>query len=236
MPQSLARFAAVSGSCSRSEPPLYGAFFVKGVPRGSYPFSCTSVSLFDLDSPFPRPDPRWSRGRRAQKRSRMARSATRKGSSLRASSTTAHLGVSGMTTFEGSCGLVHEAWCSCHILVCGGPKTQTMMQGYASAASSEAADPFFSSALKPWEVPGHRHLEPSSATPSQACAGQGGRNRQVLWTNSLLSVCGTQDYALGHHAIAHEVPQGDEQLACQGDDHLLARAASVLGASFKPLG
>src|SRR5215510_13146972 len=83
---------------------------------------------------------------------------------------------------------------------------------------------------------GHRHLEPSSATPSQACAGQGGRNRQVLWTNSLLSVCGTQDYALGHHAIAPEVPQGDEQLACQGDDHLLARAASVLGASFKPLG
>src|SRR5262249_60938888 len=36
--RSLARFAAVSGSCSRSEPPLYGAFFVKGVPRGCYPF------------------------------------------------------------------------------------------------------------------------------------------------------------------------------------------------------
>jgi hypothetical protein len=31
----------------------------------------------------------------------------------------------GMTTSAGSCGLVHEA--SCHILVCGGPKTQTMM-------------------------------------------------------------------------------------------------------------
>src|SRR5215468_5530461 len=53
-----------------------------------------------------------------------------------------------MTAFEGSCGLVHEA--SCHILVCGGSKTQTMMQGYASAASSEAADPFSPAALKPW--------------------------------------------------------------------------------------
>ena len=52
---------------------------------------------------------------------------------------------SGMTKSEGSCGLVHEA--SCHILVCGGPKTQTMMQGYASAASSEAADPFCRTSL-----------------------------------------------------------------------------------------
>ena len=50
-----------------------------------------------------------------------------------------------MTKFEGSCGSVHEA--SCHILVCGGAKTQTMMQGYASAASSEAADPFCRTAL-----------------------------------------------------------------------------------------
>lgn len=30
---------------------LYGAIFVKGVPRGSYPFSCPSVSLFDLGEP-----------------------------------------------------------------------------------------------------------------------------------------------------------------------------------------
>ena len=61
---------------------------------------------------------------------------------------------------------------SCHILVCGGPETQTMMQGYASAASSEAADPFFFSALKPWGVPGDRHLEPSSETRHREC-GQG---------------------------------------------------------------
>jgi hypothetical protein len=41
-------------------------------------------------------------------------------------------------------------------------------------------------------------------------------------TASLPSVCGTEDDALGHDAVAHEVPQGDEQLAGQGDDHLLA--------------
>jgi hypothetical protein len=28
---------------------FYGAFFVKGVPQGSYPFSRPSVSLFDLE-------------------------------------------------------------------------------------------------------------------------------------------------------------------------------------------
>jgi len=32
---------------SQPDPGLYGAFLVKGVPQGSYPFSCTSVSLFD---------------------------------------------------------------------------------------------------------------------------------------------------------------------------------------------
>ena len=31
---------------------LYGADFVKGVPQGSYPFSCPSVSLFDLAARF----------------------------------------------------------------------------------------------------------------------------------------------------------------------------------------
>src|SRR5262249_37413202 len=51
----------------------------------------------------------------------------------------------------------------------------------------------------------------------------------------LPSVCRTKDDALGQHAIAYEVPQGDQQLARQGHDHLLARGAGVLGASFKPL-
>jgi hypothetical protein len=41
---------------------LYGADFVKGVPCGAYRYFSMSVSLFDLDNPFPRPDPyamRW---------------------------------------------------------------------------------------------------------------------------------------------------------------------------------
>src|SRR5262249_60798072 len=77
-----------------------------------------------------------------------------------------------MTAFEGSCGLVHEA--SCHILVCGGSKTQTMMQGYASAASSEAADPIFFPAVEPWGVSGTPPPRTGTGGPAQAC-GQGGQ-------------------------------------------------------------
>jgi hypothetical protein len=52
--------------------------------------------------------------------------------------------------------------------------------------------------------------------PSQAC-GQG-RNRQVLLIDTLPSVCGTQDDALGHNAIADEVPQARARSAYQGMD------------------
>src|SRR5215467_2812421 len=54
------------------------------------------------------PRPAHPHRRRAQKRSRMGALAPTEGSSLRASSTTAHLSVSAMTTSEGSCELVHE--------------------------------------------------------------------------------------------------------------------------------
>jgi len=98
---------------------LYGADFVKGVPRGAYRYFSTSVSLFDLDNPFPRPDPHGMRGgRRAQKRSRMARSATREGLVLDGFEHDGTLVVVGMTKFEGSPRVVHEH--SCHVLVCGG--------------------------------------------------------------------------------------------------------------------
>src|SRR5262245_50993083 len=53
---------------------------------------------------------------------------------------------------------------------------------------------------------------------------------------ALPSVCGTQNHALRDYAIVDEAPQGNEQLTRQRDDHLLARAADGLGASFKPLG
>ena len=56
----------------------------------------------------------------------MARQRHRKAPSLTAPSTTAHLAWVGMTKSEGSPRVVHEG--SCHILVCGGPETRTMMQ------------------------------------------------------------------------------------------------------------
>src|SRR5215831_16276545 len=97
---------------------LYGADFVKGVPCGAYRYFSTSVSLFDLGNPFPRPDPHGMSGRRAQKRSRMARSATRKGFVLDGFEHDGTLVVVGMTKSEGSPRVVHEH--SCHILVFGG--------------------------------------------------------------------------------------------------------------------
>src|SRR5262245_31752136 len=87
---------------------------------------------------------------------------------------------------------------------------------------------------KPWFSPGHRHLEPSSATPSQGA--EKAETVRFSLSKPLPSVCGTENDALGHHAIVHEAPQGDEELARQGDDQLLARATSVLGARSKPLG
>src|SRR5262245_27574290 len=135
-----------------------------------FPIHFSSLSFFVRPgSPFLRPDPHIRIAGARKKRSRMGALAPTEGSSLRASSTTAHLSVSAMTTSEGSCGLVHEA--SCHVLLCGGPKAQTMMQGYASAASSEAADPFLTTALKPSGSAGHRHLEPSSATRQKRATG-----------------------------------------------------------------
>ena len=61
---------------------FYGAFFVKGGPQGSYPFSLPSVSLFDSED-VSSSRPTIVGSRRAQKRSRMARSATRRACPLR---------------------------------------------------------------------------------------------------------------------------------------------------------
>src|SRR5262245_32509572 len=58
---------------------------------------------------------------------------------------------------RGGAALVHEA--SCHMLVCGGPKTQTMMQGYASAAS-RGGGPILTHGIEAKRRAGHRHLEP----------------------------------------------------------------------------
>lgn len=71
--------------------------------------------------------------------------------------------------------------------------------------------------------------------PSQGVR-TGPKPSRFLERVSSVLMCGTDNDALWHHAIVHEVPQGDEKLARQGDDYLLARATSVLGARSKPLG
>src|SRR5262249_31634709 len=68
----------------------------QGVPRGAYRYFSTSVSLFDLGNPFPRPDPhgmRWPARAEAVKDGRVAPPA--RAWSLTGSSTTAHLLWSG---------------------------------------------------------------------------------------------------------------------------------------------
>src|SRR5215831_11579269 len=69
--------------------------------------------------------------------------------------------------------------------------------------------------------------------PSQECRQR--RNLQYSCASALPSVCRMQDHAVGHSAIADEVPQGDEELARQCDDHLFARAGRGLGTRPKPL-
>jgi hypothetical protein len=101
MPRKIKQALRLGSSTRGRHGRLYGADFVKGVPQGSYPFSRPSVSLFDLAA-VSSPRPAHPHRRRAQERSRMARSAPPRGSSLTAPSTTAHLSGVGMTTFEGS--------------------------------------------------------------------------------------------------------------------------------------
>jgi len=59
---------------------------------------------------------------------------------------------------------------------------------------------------------------PASSIASATLA----RSRNDRPRRVLPSVCGTEDEALGHHAIPDEVPKCNEQLARQGHDHLLA--------------
>src|SRR5215831_16689332 len=75
--------------------PLYGADFVKGVPHGSYPFSYTSVSLFDLASRFFAPTHDRKEPARAGARQGWRVAPPDRGTSLTAPSTTAHLSVVG---------------------------------------------------------------------------------------------------------------------------------------------
>ena len=197
---------------------FYGADFVKGVPQGSYPFSHPSVSLFDLAGvSSPRPTHRVAGARRSGQSWPVHRAATDR-LGLDGFEHDGILVVVGMTTSEGSSHVVHEH--SRHILLFGGedPDHDAVMR--IGSESSEAADPFWGTAFEAMQRTGTPPLEPSSATRHERADRAETVGCSV--TASLPSVCGTEDDALGHDAVAHEVPQGDEQLAGQGDDHLLA--------------
>src|SRR5262249_25586415 len=103
--------------------------------------------------------------------------------------------------------------------------------------SSEAADPFCATALLAMESIGTSPPRTRHRRPVARDADSAEIVRCCLSDNPPPAlVCGTEGDPLRHDAVANEMPQGDEQLARQGDDHLLARTAVVLGASSKPLG
>jgi hypothetical protein len=96
--------------------------------------------------------------------------------------------------------------------------------------SSEAADPFSETALEAISTFGTPPPRTVNRRPPQVRAGP-----KLSCASYLPSVCGTEGDALGHHAIADEVPQGDQELARQSNDHLLAQAGCILGARAKPV-
>ena len=116
-----------------------------------------------------------------------------------------------------------------------GPLTRTMMQPCASAAKAPRRRTHSTSRHKSHaRDAGHHHLEPSSATRHK----RANRAEIVMCLSAIflpLSFCGTQNDALGYDAIAHEVPERDQELTRQSHDHLFARAAGILGSSSKPL-
>src|SRR5262249_61063161 len=72
----------------------------------------------------------------------------------------------------------------------------------------------------------NRHRRPITSGQGRSCRGI---------FNVLCSLCRTQNDAVWHDALPHELPQGDQKLARQGHDHALASAAGVLGTGSEPL-
>ena len=104
---------------------LYGVFFVKGVPQGSYPFS-SSVSLFDPKARFLVPTTRWLSRRRAQEQSGLAALAATGRLGLDGSESAGTLRRVGMTIGgEPACRARIDRAASLYSV---GPETRTMMQ------------------------------------------------------------------------------------------------------------
>jgi hypothetical protein len=124
-----------------------GRILSRGCRKGPIHFLVRQF-LCSTWQPFLRPDLSHPHRRRAQKRSKDGRVSAHRRLVLEGFEHDGTLERVGDDDVRGEL-LRGARMISCHILVCGGPKTQTMMQGYASAASSEAADPFCNTALKP---------------------------------------------------------------------------------------
>src|SRR5580692_3949376 len=103
-----------------------------------------------------------------------------------------------------------------------------MMQSCASAAKLRAAGPFSLSASVPCPLP-----VPATSDRQSAVRAERQRERRIgkkmLFPEALASR--TQDDALQCLAGGDKAPERDEQLACQRDNHRLARAGSAVGSA-----
>ena len=183
-----------------------------------------AVSLLDLERARFVARPKCSRGAGARRSGQGWRaSATRK--VLDGSEHDGRLAVVGMTMSRGARVWCHEIRATSLYSV--GPETRTMMQYAHRQRSSEAADPFSEAALEAIGTCGTP--PPRTVNRRPAASLRTGPKLSCVLQRYLPSVCGTEGDALGHHAIADEVPQGDQELAGQGDDHFLRepRAFSV---------
>jgi hypothetical protein len=214
------------------ERPLVWGFFCQPLRRGSS-FS-SSVSLFDL-KPVSSPRPTSPRHCRAQGLSRLAVAPTLPPTPIIArpyldgSEHDGTLGVVGMTLSRGA-RLVGAriAPHACIRWVSYDPNHDAVMR-----IGSEAPR------RRTHSLPRHQsHADVRDPATSNchrrpvAMRAEGPKLSDAFSDLRLLSR--TEGDALGHHAITHEVPQGDQKFARQGHDHGFARTAGVLPDTTVP--
>jgi len=114
-----------------------------------------------------------------------------------------------------------------------GPMTRTMMQSCASAAKLRGGGPILHNGMKAMVFAGPRHLEPSSAPHRGA-----DRDRQAIGRRTFNSPCSSRRAhrdTLWNHALPHQSPQRDQELAGQCHNHGLAGFRCMLRTSPIPL-
>src|SRR5258708_7755853 len=106
----------------------------------------------------------------------------------------------------------------------------TMMQSCASAAKLRAAGPFSPSASVCHvccRFPPPRIVN-SAVRPEPSASAEIGK--KILFPEAF-SACRMQNDALQCLASRDKTPEGDQELACQRDDHRLARAQTAIGSA-----